>query len=353
MIAVLRGAAGRLGADRVALWSVGVAATIVAVSGGLIGTYRYLDNYWLYRGFPPPKDPAFVSTKGTLVTLKVRSAALGGRRQPVDVYLPPGYATSPARRYPVVYLLHGFPGVPTSYFRAGRLGVVEDVLVAKRRTQPVILVAPYGSTGPFTDKEWANGVRPHEAWETFLARDVVHAIDTRYRTIPSGSARALVGLSEGGYGALNIGIHHPGEFRVLESWSGYTTADDIASIFGRKRAALRRNSPALTLAAAAPALRAAHTFVWFYSGSVDRSLLPQNEQFAHELARLGIAVHYAVVRGGHDWALWRGQAAKALYAASERLAAPNALTGTRHVPGTSLERAWHLPGTRGVRSSHG
>jgi glutamyl/glutaminyl-tRNA synthetase len=41
-------------------------------------------------------------------------------------------------------------------------------------------------------------------------------------------ARALVGLSEGGYGALNIGLHHPGEFHVLESWSGYVVADDIA-----------------------------------------------------------------------------------------------------------------------------
>jgi enterochelin esterase-like enzyme len=353
VIAVMRGAFGRLGTDRVALWSAGAAATIVALSGGLIGTYRYLDNYWLYRGFPPPKDPAFVSTKGKLVTLKVKSRALGGRRQSVDVYLPPGYAANPTERYPVVYLLHGFPGVPTSYFRAGRLGVVEDVLVAEKKVQPVILVAPYGSTGPFTDKEWANGVRPHEGWETFIARDVVDAVDARYRTIRAGSARALVGLSEGGYGAFNIGIHHPGEFKVLESWSGYTVADDIASIFGRKQSLLRRNSPSLTLSSAAPALRAAHTFVWFYSGSTDESLLPQNSAFAHELAKLRIPVHYTVVRGGHDWALWRGQAAKALLAASERLVAPAALVGAGHVPGTGPEGARHVPGTKSVLSGHG
>jgi len=312
----------RVRANPLAIWAVGAAATIVVVSGGLIGTYRYLDNYWLYRGFAPPKDPAFVSTKGRLDYFTVKSAALGGRRQGVDVYLPPGYDAATATRYPVVYLLHGFPGVPESYFRAGRLGVVEDILVAKRRTRPVILVAPYGSTGAFTDKEWANGVRPHEAWETFLARDVVNAVDRRYRTIRAGWARALVGLSEGGYGALNIGLHHPGEFHVLESWSGYTEADNIASIFGRKASVLRRNSPASTLAATAPALRAAHTFIWFYSGSVDKSLLPQNAAFASELRRLGIASHYMVVRGGHDWALWRGQAAKALYVACEHLVPP-------------------------------
>jgi enterochelin esterase-like enzyme len=328
MVAAGARSLGQLRHNRVALWAVGAAATILAVSGGLIGTYRYLDNYWLYRGFAPPKDPAFVTSKGRLVHFDIRSAALGGRRQPVYAYLPPGYDAHPAERYPVVYLLHGFPGVPITYFRAGRLGVVEDILVAKHQIGPVILAAPFGSTGAFTDKEWVNGVRPREAWETFLARNVVHAVDSRYRTIRQGWARALVGLSEGGYGALNIGLHHPGEFRVLESWSGYEQADAIASIFGESKALLRRNSPALTLAAAASALRAAHTYVWFYSGSVDKTLLAQNAAFERGLARLGIGSHYMVVRGGHDWALWRGQAANALYAACKHLSSAG------HVPGT-------------------
>src|SRR5437763_10625174 len=113
----------RLGANRLALWAAAAAAMVVAISGGVIGTYRYLDNYWLYRGFAPPKDPAFVSTKGRLVHFTLASAALGGRRQPVEVYLPPGYATHTRMRYPVVYLLHGFPGVPANYFRSGRIGV--------------------------------------------------------------------------------------------------------------------------------------------------------------------------------------------------------------------------------------
>src|SRR2546426_371597 len=82
--------------------------------------------------------------------------------------------------------------------------------------QPLILVMPFGSTGTFTDKEWVNGYRAHENWETFVARDVVRAIDARFRTIPIGSGRALAGLSEGGYASLNIGLHHPREFSVLE-----------------------------------------------------------------------------------------------------------------------------------------
>ena len=79
---------------------------------GLAGVYRYVDNFWLYRGFAPPKDAPCVRVKGTTQRLYVASPALGGRRQPVDVYLPPGYCTHPARRYPVLYLLHGVPGPP-------------------------------------------------------------------------------------------------------------------------------------------------------------------------------------------------------------------------------------------------
>jgi enterochelin esterase-like enzyme len=293
------------------------------VAGGAVGTLRYVRNYWLYRGFDPPRDPAYVKLLGDVGTTQrfyVASAALGGRRQPVDVYLPPGYARHPNRRYPVFYLLHGFPGRPGAFLQTVRMGVVEDILLAQRRIRPLILVMPFGSTGTFTDEEWADGVRPNERWETFVARDLVDAVDARYRTIRSGAARALGGLSEGGYGALNIGLHHPGEFEVLESWSGYQHAASIRSIFGDRPALLRLNSPALRLAPAAPRLRAARTFVWFYSGTDDR-LLPQNRAFAAALRRAGIRHRFFVVRGGHNWALWRGNASLALLAASEHLGA--------------------------------
>src|SRR5262249_4618072 len=210
---------------------------------GSLGAFRYVHNFWLYRGFAPPHDPAFVKVAGTTQQFYVRTAAPGGRRQLVAVYLPPGYGRNPQQRYPVFYLLHGFPGRPAAFLATVKLGVDEDVLVTENRMQPVILVMPFGSTGTFNDKEWANGIGAHEAWETFVARDVVRAVDARYRTIPSGSARAIGGLSEGGYGSINIALHHPGEFHVVESWSGYELADRIQSIFGGRPALLRYNSP--------------------------------------------------------------------------------------------------------------
>jgi S-formylglutathione hydrolase FrmB len=293
----------------------GLAALVAAfVAVGALGVYRYGRGFWLYRGFDPPSDPAFVRTKGTTARVYVASPALGGRRQAVDVYLPPGYASS-HRRYPVFYLLHGFPGRPGAFLQTVRMGVVEDVLVARKRIRPFILVMPFGSTSTFTDKEWVNGVRPGEGWGTFVTHDLVRAIDARYRT---SGVRAIGGLSEGGYGAINLALHHPREFQVVESWSGYEKADPIRSIFGHDEARLVANSPELTVGHEAAALRAAHVYFWFYSGSGD-PLSGQNRAFAGELQRLGLPHRFLLRRGGHNWALWRGNAAVALLAASRHL----------------------------------
>jgi enterochelin esterase-like enzyme len=297
--------------------ATGLLAVFLTV--GAIGLVRYLRGYWLYRGFPPPADPAFVTARGTAERIAVTSAALGGRSQEVLVYLPPGYASHPRRRYPVFYLLHGIPGVPNAFLLTVRAGVVEDVLLAEHRIRPMILVMPMGSTGQFTDKEWVDGVRPHEGWSAFVWRDVVRAIDARYRTIPSGAGRAIGGLSEGGYGAINIALHHPREFRVVESWSGYELADPLPAIFGHDRALIAADSPLLRLRHEAGALRRAHDSFWFYSGASD-PLQAQNASFARMLTALGIRHRYRELPGGHNWALWRGQAASSLLAASKGLA---------------------------------
>lgn len=305
------------------LRTVARAATLMLVASfiglGAIGRYHYFLNYWVYRGFAPPKDPAF-ATPGTAERFYVKSAALGGRSQPVDVYLPPGYAQSPQQRYPVLYLLHGFPGKPGAFLLTVKAGVDEDVLLAKGRMQPLIFVMPFGSTGQFSDKEWANGLTPASQWETFVARDVVRAVDARYRTIPSGTARAIGGLSEGGYGAINIALHHPGEFDVVESWSGYELADPIKSIFGDRASRLEYNSPLLQLRRVAPELRRTKTVFWFYSGAGDPPhMRAQNAEFAAALTREHIRHTYSLFQGGHTWLVWRNHASDALLAASGHL----------------------------------
>jgi enterochelin esterase-like enzyme len=308
-----------LAGRRRALWAIVLPLVLVFATLGGIGVYRYVDGYWLYRGFAPPKDAAWVKQHGRQESIAVVSRALGGRAQQVIVYLPPGYDSNPSRRYPVLYLLHGFPGRPLAFLETVRAGVLVDELVGAKKMQPLILVMPFGSTGTFEDKEWANGVHAGQEWETFVARDVVSAIDSRYRTIASAAGRGLAGLSEGGYGALNIGLHHPGTFRVLESWSGYMRAADIPSIFGHKRSLLTYNSPSTYLSKAAVALRRNRIYVWFYTGTKDE-FRKQNVAFDGLLTRDRIPHTFFVVKGGHTWVAWRDNAAAALEAAAARLA---------------------------------
>ena len=295
------------------------AALAAFLAVGFLGTRTYVDIFLTYRGFAPPREPAFVSAPGTTERLLIASPALGGRKQEAYVYLPSGYARHPRRRYPVLYLLHGFPGRPLAFLETVQMGIVDDALTAKRRAQPLILVMPFGSTSTFTDEEWVDGVRAGNRWGTFVARDLVRAVDAHYRTIASARGRAIAGLSEGGYGAVDIALRHPREFSVVESWSGYERPDKIRSIFGSNLRVLAENDPRLLLPRVAPVLRKRDTYFWFYSGSTD-PMRKQNTAFARELGRARVPHRYFEVYGGHNWALWRDNARAAYLVAAERLA---------------------------------
>ncbi len=286
---------------------------------GLVGARGYVGNFLLYRGFDPPRDPSFVTRPGTVERIGVPSPALGGRVQEAYVYLPPGYAQHPRRRYPVLYLLHGFPGRPLAFLETVQMGVVEDSLVARGRAQPLVLVLPFGSTGTFTDEEWANGASAGSGWASFVARDLVRYVDAHYRTVESARGRAIGGLSEGGFGAVNIALHHPREFSVVESWSGYMQPAKLRSVFGPRLTLLPRNDPQVLVRRDAPTLRSLGTYFWFYSGSEDR-LRGQNVAFSTELSRLRLPHRFRLVYGGHNWALWRSNARVAYLTAAARLA---------------------------------
>jgi S-formylglutathione hydrolase FrmB len=301
--------------------AAGVSAALAAfLAVGLIGARGYAGNFLLYRGFPPPREPAFVKHPGTLQKIGVPSPALGGRLQETYVYLPPGYSSHPQRRYPVLYLLHGIPGRPLAFIQTVQMGVVEDTVTTLGRAQPLILVMPFGSTGSFTDKEWADGVGAGNGWGTFVTHDLVHYVDAHYRTVATRAGRAIGGLSEGGYGAINLAVQHPNLFSVVESWSGYVKPDPLRSIFGTNLQLLPRNDPTLRLPRVAPELRRLGTYFWLYSGTEDRYRV-QNRAFAHRLTKLGIPNLFFESHGGHNWALWRKHATAAYEIAAGRLRA--------------------------------
>lgn len=139
----------------------------------------------------------------------------------VCVYLPAGYERS-GLRYPVIYLLHGGGGDASDMVEQGHVDTTMDALVRRDRADAAILVMPDGDNGLWYD-ERDGKVRN----ETYLIDDVVPYIDRHFRTIATRSGRAIVGISNGGLGALLMTAKHPQLFVAAGSLSGNLAADTL------------------------------------------------------------------------------------------------------------------------------
>lgn len=294
---------GRLGArPLVRMTAVGAALAWLAI--GAYGLTRYVANYERYRGFPPPAHVSSIPA-GRLVKAHFYAPALH-RRTWYSVYLPPGYAAAAraGRRFPVLYLLHAPPGSPLGYVTIGALQVRMDMLIAAHRIRPFIVAIPDGHTATdANDTEWANAEAGR--YESFVL-DVVRAVDRRWATIPVRADRAIAGLSEGGYGAANVTLHHLRTFGTFESWSGYFTQTPTQSFAGASQTMLAANSPNAYVAALAPQLRRLPTYAFVYRGTRDRVTgHADTVTFVGRFRAAGGHVRWTEWSGGHNWTLWR------------------------------------------------
>lgn len=235
-------------------------------------------------------------------SITCRSPALGGSL-PARLYLPAGYARGRGR-YPVVYFLHGLPAGPQSYTQNR---FVADALA--RAGLRAIVVAPQGARSANSDREYLDW-SPTENWPRAIAHDLVSCVDRRFRTLANRDGRALVGLSAGGYGALNVGLRSLPTFGAVESWSGYFVATDPSGLH-----VLELPSPAALQAATVPsgatlkrALARWPALIAFYVGRADDRFADTNEAFDAQLRREGIPHLFRTYPGAHSGSLWQGQA---------------------------------------------
>ena len=330
-----------------------VALVVLWAAAGAMGTVRYVHDYWLYRGFPPPVVPHGIP-RGRVEIQRFYSPALHQERSYL-IYLPPGYAAQAAagRRFPVLYLLHAPPGRPDGYVQAGALPVYADVLLAHHQIHPAIYAVPYGkSAGYANDTEWADARAGR--YESFVM-DVMHNVDQRFATLRDRRHRGIAGLSEGGYGAVNIGLHHLGDFSVIQSWSGYFMQTPTGPFRGLPQSVLNANSPGLYVGSLAPRIRRTGLRVFLYQGVRDDIRPFRIRLFAGQLYRAGAYVHYGFYPGGHDWGLWRRQMRHMLILASDWFATPPTADRLQHAPrghGRPLHpRAGHANPSRPNRRS--
>jgi S-formylglutathione hydrolase FrmB len=178
------------------------------------------------QGGAEPSGPP-VTLKGTLQRVKVHGKSLEGnllRETPapeVSIYLPPSYAAEKTRRYPVVYLLHGYTGTDLSYFNNNGgprfLPAIAERVFAAGGAREMILVMPNAMT-VFGGSMYSNSVAVGD-WESYVADDLVAYMDKHYRTIPARDARGLGGHSMGGYGTIRIAMKRPDVFAAIYALS--------------------------------------------------------------------------------------------------------------------------------------
>lgn len=162
---------------------------------------------------------------GRIVELEVDSAALRGNplgdptRRPVIAWVPPGHGDAPL---PAVYFLHGFTGSARGWLNVSAFQptVPEriDHLVASGAIPPVVAVFVDGWTA-LGGTQWIDAPAVGR-YQSYVAEDVVALVDARLGTIPEAEARAIVGKSSGGYGALCMGRDRPDVFGHLACHSG-------------------------------------------------------------------------------------------------------------------------------------
>lgn len=175
------------------IWRAGLAALLVSCAGCL------------------PGSPAAQAT-GRAECVSLPSKILA-RAVPYCVLLPPSYDAEKARRYPILYLLHGLGDNEQMLVHSGGMNLVED-LWEQQQLGEFLIVTPAGGTSFYINS--SDGKR---RYEDFFLQEFMPGVEKRYRAQAGRGSRGIAGISMGGYGALHIAFRHPHLFGAVGAHS--------------------------------------------------------------------------------------------------------------------------------------
>ncbi len=230
-----------------------------------------------------------------------------GTDRRMTVYTPAGYEKGD-RRYPVLYLLHGMGGDENAWSELGRAAQILDNLIARGEAEPMIVVMTNGNVDmQAAPGETSAGLTPpttqlpHTMDGVFEESfpEVVEFVDRNYRTLPSKSARAIAGLSMGGYHSMHISKQYPDMFDYVGLFSAAIFPDKSKTlpVYADLEGKLKRQFEK------APAL------YWIAIGDKD-FLYEANTEYRKMLDANGYPYTYYESPDGHIWKNWRIYLAK-------------------------------------------
>jgi enterochelin esterase-like enzyme len=252
---------------------------------------------------------ASAARDGFVLRLIVRGPISHIRRS-VYVYLPPQYfqAAYSGYHFPVIELIHGFPGLPQAWITVLDVNSMLTNLIGAGLAKPAVLVMPDASGGRGISLQCLNQVRgPQDA--TYLAQDLPGYISRTLRVAPPGRDWGIAGYSEGGFCAANLGLQYGHTFGFSGVLSGYfkplanQTGHTKISPFGGNLRLQLANTPDYGVTSLA-----AGTVIpkfWLGVGTADRGGLQDTEVFYELLRPLQPGATLDLVPGGHTASTWR------------------------------------------------
>ncbi|ARV58289.1 esterase [Nostocales cyanobacterium HT-58-2] len=252
---------------------------------------------------PPQPSVSDLATPLTYTTETYNSQVMGGSRT-YGVALPPGYEQNLNQRYPVIFLLHGGHGNHKDWFekKKGNALTVLEQLYAASKLPPSIVITPDGNdkrgSSRYWDPEYIDG--PNGKVSTAVGEELVKVVQKRYRTLPNPDFWAIGGLSSGGWGAMNVGLHNLNHFSILFSHSGYF-----------KDKSGPDNSPITYIKTISPQDKK-RLKIYLDSGKEDIEELKEAQQFSEVLGQMKIYNMFRQFPGSHTWSYWRTHLADSL-----------------------------------------
>ncbi len=202
----------------------------VTIDGGVFndpGTLNYYGSTRWESGIEiPAADQDFYALKnvphGNVVQILFPSPSTGTPRR-AFVYTPPGYDADQSKRYPVLYLQHGWGEDETAWSNQGHANLIMDNMIAEGKIAPFMIVMTYGMTNDIRPGG-GGGMRSFQIdpFETVLLKELIPYVDANFRTLADINHRAMAGLSMGGMETRTISLRNPDVFAYLGLLSGGT-----------------------------------------------------------------------------------------------------------------------------------
>lgn len=234
------------------------------------------------------------------VTRHEYTSAIVKRMSPYFVYTPPGFNPADGRKYPVLYLLHGYSDEASAWTDMGKADVILDNLLAEGKARPMIVVMPLGygdmdiiqrGWAGWTDNELVR--RNFTRFADALYREVMPRVTAEYPISESREDHAIAGLSMGGAETLLVGLNHAQGFAWIGAFSaGGIGSGPFAPLF-----------PGITPAAAG-AFDRDNRLLWISVGTED-GLLEPNRKLIAWLTEQGVHPMAVETPGMHAWMVWR------------------------------------------------